>query len=257
MHRLIALGLLSTALACGSRPPQIGIRLNQLAMTKTRVGDSPQDVATLQRPYEADVLGDETPEVIAALDDGRGIEIRDRSGTGLARIPTTDYLTDFGAVPDPASGKHNLVLYLYPNATNGGTFRIVTAGQREVAAWEENPPPGRFAVAAWRTAPALFYLQNDTLIVRSAAGQPLARLEAPDGRHFQRLHVRNVSGGRTVVLASGSGYTPYHMVCVYDEDGRLLFQDVADEHAFELASRADDSTFVVVTRSSRWEYRPR
>jgi hypothetical protein len=57
-----------------------------------------------------------------------------------------------------------------------------------------------------------------------------------------------------IVLASGGGYTPYHMVCVYNPAGELVFQEVRDENAFELEADAQQPAFVVVTRSSRWRY---
>jgi hypothetical protein len=44
------------------------------------------------------------------------------------------------------------------------------------------------------------------------------------------------------------------MVCVYDAAGELVFQEVRDEHAFELEADARQPAFVVVTRTSRWRY---
>jgi hypothetical protein len=63
-----------------------------------------------------------------------------------------------------------------------------------------------------------------------------------------------IAGDRTVILASGNGYTPYHMVCVYHSTGKLVFQDIANEQAFELQARETASDFTVVTRSSEWRY---
>jgi hypothetical protein len=64
--------------------------------------------------------------------------------------------------------------------------------------------------------------------------------------------VINAGAGRLVLVASGNGYTPFHLVAVYEE-GQLVFHEIGDEHAFDLSRAANG--FVVSTRSAQWEYR--
>ena len=203
---------------------------------------------------QADVLGDDTLEVIVALPEGAGVEIRDQAGNRLTRIATDHYLTDFGAVKTSSGDKADIVLYTYPDENQGGTFLVATADRRELARWHERPAPGRLAAGNWGGRPALFYLQGDALVVRSPLGSLLARLPAPEGRTFRDLYVAELSAGRTVVVASGNGYTPYHMVCVYDAGGQRVFQEINNEHAFDVKAEDGDSTFVVYARSSAWRY---
>jgi len=249
-------------IGCGGRPARMGVLTDTVGVSKTRLGASPEDVpgrqflspTSLRRARRADVTGDERPEVMVEAGGGRGIEIRDLVGNRLSLIAATGYLTDFGAVPASEGGKQNLVLYTYPNESGGGTFTIMTADERQVARWDEDPAPARFAVGLWNDMAALFYLQGDVLVVRSPSGAPLARLTAPQGSRFETVQVGRMAGGLTIVLASGSGYTPYHMICVYDRGGELVYQEVRDEHAFALEADAEQPAFVVVTRSSRWRY---
>lgn len=248
--------------ACGSTPPRTGVLVNRIGAVKTRLGPSPIDLPG--RPYasapgflrrrQGDVQGDEAVEVLVELAGGHGIEIRDQSGSRLAQIITREYVTDFGAVQGPKSEKQHIVLYTYPNRTNTGTFTVITADQREVASWDEDPPPAAFSVGTWNGDAALFYLQRDVLVIRSPDGQPLSRLAAPDGGHFRSVFVAAIGEGRTAALASGNGYTPYHAVYVYDADGQVVFQEIDNEHAFDLQAGPDEGTFLVTTRSNQWRY---
>jgi hypothetical protein len=248
--------------ACGDRPSRVGVLVNEIGIAKTRRGEAPADVTTRQfassssllRARPADVVADDMPELLVELEDRHGIEIRDRSGARLARLTTTEYLTDFGAISASRPDKQDVILFTYPNAAHGGTFTVLTAGQHEVAKWDEYPPPGGFAVGTWARQPAVFYVQDDHLTARSAMGRPLAWLNAPEGRLFNARQSARIADDRTVILASGNGYTPYHMVCVYNATGKLVFQDIANEQAFELQARETASAFTVITRSSEWRY---
>jgi hypothetical protein len=261
MKVVLAIVCVLLAGGCGNRPTRIGILVNNIGLSKTRLGDAPADLpqrqfsaGSLQRSIQADVSGDDTPEVVVELAAGRGIEIRDQSGRRLAEITAPRYLTDFGTVPAAIDGKDALVLYMYPNERRGGTFMVITADRRELARWDEDPPPGRFAVASWSGRAALFFLQGDALVVRSPDGERVGRFDTPQGSHFRALYVGAIEGNRTVVVAAGDGYTPYHMVCVYDSGGRILFQDVAGEHAFGVEASPASSSFIVITRSAKWRY---
>jgi hypothetical protein len=169
-------------------------------------------------------------------------------------VPTADYLTDFGTVPSPIPGKHNIVLYVYPNSEGGGTFRMLDSDLEERASWSVSPAPGRFTIAAWRGTTALFYTVGDSVEVRTPTGESLARLSASDASNFQGIRVAALPEDRLVILLSGDGYTPYHSVCLYDAAGELLFQETGSEHAFDLEVEPNTSRFVVSTRSSRWQY---
>jgi hypothetical protein len=254
-------GALLAMIGCGSSPSRVGITVNQISVSKVRLGNSPADLAmrqvALSSPWarvQADVLGDAAPEVLSPLPGGRGLEIRNQAGTRLGMVETAEYLTDFSTVPSWTSDKQNFVLYTYPNTERGGTFRVLAPDQQELATWTVMPAPGRFTVAAWKGTTALFYTHGDSIEVRAPTGEGLMRLPAAEGHLFQSIRVATLSEDRLVVLLSGDGYTPYHMVCVYDLAGQLLFQEIADEHAFELEAEPNASSFVVFARSSRWEY---
>jgi hypothetical protein len=157
-------------------------------------------------------------------------------------------------VPEAGAQKQRLVLYTYPNKQKGGTFRVLDGAFEQVSMWDEFPAPGRFTIGEWGAGqPALFYLQGDAIVVRSSSGARLQELRVPEGQMFRNVFVRTLANGRVAIVLSGSGHTPYHMVCVY-EGTRLLLQDVQDEHAFDLESTDRGSGFVVTTRTSRWQY---
>lgn len=250
------------AIGCGETPARVGVLLNAVGLQKTDAGRSPTDLpsrgylpSSYVRVKHADVAGDSDEETLVELELGKGIKIEDSRGGRLGDLPTDEYLTDFGAVPASRPGKKDVVIYTYPNRDRGGTFRVVTPDRTEIARWVETIPPARFDAGIWKGQAALFYLVGNSLVVRSPRGDMLSTLSAPDGAVFQQVHIGNTRQDRTVLVASGSGYTPYHMVCVYEADGRLVFQEVGREHAFDLEVARDRFEFTVWTRSTGWRYR--
>jgi hypothetical protein len=246
--------------SCGETPSSLGVLINTINVTERRVGPAPANLATsefespdslddFRRWKAADVNGDGTAERLVELPKGGGVQVRDESGQVVRDITTYEYLTDFGGIGG------NVVLYTYPNKEGGGTFRIVTLQGTELARWRENPPPGRFDVSKWNGGDAIVYLQGDTVVVRSPAGDELRRLPAPQGSKFRSVSLEPGIRDTTIVLASGDGYTGFHMVGIYDEKGDLRYQEIAREHAFSLEADGSQPRFQVVTRSSTVEYR--
>ncbi len=265
MRTVLALLIAMGSCGCGGQPPQPGVHTRLAPYTGERVGAAPAAASgeefaegwSMRYQREGDLLGDSAPERVVELPLGTGVEIWSGTGAILGRIASPGTLTDFGILREHDRPKADLVLYVYPNHMGGGTFQVVDAAGRERARWQEMPPPSRFAIATWRGAPAVFYLQRTRIVIRSPSGARLASLAAPHGSSFSRLFVASLGDGRAAVVGSGGGYTPYHFVAVYHEDeGRLLFEEVAPEHAFGLEADPLGRSFIVSTRTSRIRYRP-
>jgi hypothetical protein len=260
MRRILFLVAAALLVACGQTPPTVGVLRNEVGLRRIDAGPSPADVAArpflapdaLVRVARGDLVGDGASETILALPNGRGVAIRDAAGHTLRQITTAEYLTHFDVVP--VSGRQGyLVLYTYPNAEDGGTFRVVTAEGVTIAQWTEKPPPGAFDSAVWNGETALFYLQGDELVIKSLQGELLGRLASPGATVFRQVYVADVVGGELVAVASGSGYTPYHMLCVYSGT-KLVYQEIEPEHAFGIEAGERGSGFTVLTRSRKWRY---
>ena len=230
--RVMTLFLSVLVASCGETPRTLGVLTNTFNVTERRVGPAPANIASAEfespdssidfrRAKTADVDSDGTAERLVELPKGGGVQIRTENGRVVRDITTDEYLTDFGAIGG------NVVLYTYPNKERGGTFRIVTLQGIELMRWHEQPPPGRFDVAEWNGVEAIVYLQGDTVVVRSAAGDELRRLSAPEGSKFRSVSLEPGVRGTTIVLASGDGYTGFHMVAIYDQKGDLRFQEIA------------------------------
>ena len=259
---VIAVALVLTG--CGRAPTPLGVMVNEAAVTKTRVdpgalvpgdGGGVPDGIGGPTMHEADVVGDEETETLVALPRGQGIEVRDRNGRRVAAIAASGYLTDFGVLPPSRPGtreKQDLVLYVYPNISGGGTFTVITPDERELASWEERSPPGRFTIGRWDGDDAIVYLRSGQLVIRARDARQLVEVAVPASDPYDVRRTIAV-GEHTVVLASGGGYTPFHMVLVIGRDGRLMFAEVDRDHAFGLRANGSD-TFVVHTRSGRWQY---
>jgi hypothetical protein len=248
---------------CGEAVNATGVVVRKLDVARERVGAAPGDLSareffdgTLQRVKLADVVGDGAEETIVELPRGQGVEIRGAAGV-IDEIVTDEYLTDFDTISIEGFPKRQLILYTYPNSTRGGTFRIVTMDGREIANWTEHPPPERLAVARWKGVETVFYIRGDELIRRSSSGSELPRLLLPSAGKFSTLQIAQAADERLIVLASGDGYTPYHMVCIYSSSEELVYQEIGSEHAFQLEADASRTDFVVFTRSTQWHFVPR
>jgi len=254
MRREISVAVLSLSLAtCGARPEKLGVLIRTLDVTKVRVAAAPAGIVTQdrwpgtnERFTRADVLGDSRPESLLITNVYQSIDIRDSSGRWLRRIDRGGSITDVGGVPG-GDGKDDILI------DERGAFTVVDAEGRPRAHWQEPHDPGRFAVAPWKGRPTVFYLLDDSVVLRSPRGELIGYLAAPQAHLFGRPYVAAV-GSRTVVVATGNGYTPYHMICVYEPDGTLAFQEMDDELAFAVAPDPAPGAFTVTTRTTVWRY---
>jgi hypothetical protein len=239
------------ATGCGRPPISSGVLVNEVSVEKTLVEPALNGASTRAR-RQADVLGDSDLETLVALPRGEGIEVLDRLGRRLSVVSAPGYVTDFAALPTSSADKQDLVLYLYPNDSGGGTFTVLTPSQKPLASWREPLPPGGFAVGRWDGRDAIIYLRSGSLVMRSPEGQELIEVAVPASDPYDVRDAITV-GPRTVVLASGGGYTPFHMVIVLEADGTLVFAEVAPDQASALESTGAGA-FTVRTRSGGWRY---
>lgn len=254
MKAALLLAMSALCVACGQRPAVIGITTNDLHLRKTRLGPSPADLAARvvdgRKDRREQLVGGPTPERLVRVSHGDTIEVRTAADERVAAVTMPFHITDFGATTS-ADGRPRLVVSMYPNARGSSTYAVFDANWHEVARWQEQPVTSRFATASWRGGPAIFYLQGNALVVRATDGRPVTRLPAPGGGVFRDVQVLSATDARLVLLASGNGYTPFHLVAVY-QAGELVFHEIDDEHAFDLSW--SETGFVVSTRSLRWEY---
>lgn len=247
---------------CGSNPPSPGVAVNRARLIKTALEATPDELGrvrtrALVREKQADVMGDDRFETITPLPGGVGIEIRSEEGGRTVRIAAPAYLTDFGAAQSSRPLKQDVIMYVYPSDDDAGTFLLVNPEDgKELARWNEDPPPGRFAVGTWLGVPALFYTQRDSIVIKTPTGILLERLRSPGAGRFRDLYVAHPHQGGLVVVGSGNGYTPYHLVAVYDSSNELVFHEIGLEHAFALDIEDTRRDFVVTTRTGRWKYGP-
>jgi hypothetical protein len=249
------------AAGCGRAPTFLGVLVNELSLTKTWVEPGEQ-TSTGRTPahdkraggttIQADVLGDAALETLVATARGEGIEVLDQRGQRASFVSAPGYLTDFSVLPAANLDKQDLVLYMYPNDAGGGTFTVLTPHGQATASWTESPAPGGFAVGRWDRRDAIVYLRSGHLVMRSREGRELLEIPVPESDAYDVRHTIAV-GAHTIVVASGDGYTPFHMVLVLEPGGRLVFAEVERDQASHLES-IGAGAFTVRTRSGGWRY---
>jgi hypothetical protein len=245
---------------CGDTVRPLAVLVNQANVTKEAVGlegrdpSAPMPVDSFVRM--ANVVGDAAVDQVSPLPQGKGLEIRDGSSGRVLRLPTTEYLTDVAVVRDPGSIVDAVVVLTSPNANGGGTYSVFALPELTPrVVWQEERVVSRLGTGVWNREPAIFYLRADAIAVRAADGRLLTEVAVPGAQAFSRVFTAPLGGDRTVILASGDGYTPFHMVAVFDGRSTLLFHEQAAEHAWRLAVAPDGKSFDVDTRTKRWRYK--
>lgn len=166
----------------------------------------------------ANLVGDDTQEIVLEERAGKGLTVYSAAGDRLFGIVPVGHLIDFDAVDADGDGRDELILYSYPNARRGGTFQVVRADGAELHRWDDRAHAD-FALVRWQGVwPRILWLADDAFVFVSLEGRQVDRLEVPYGAHFRHVHKADLKG-KTVLLASGGGYVPYHMVCVYGRGG--------------------------------------
>lgn len=203
----------------------------------------------------ADVLAAPGPEIVVPSRDQRAILFYNLSGELLrdARTASGPVTALHGVAPGP-SGGGRLILYNYPTAPGRGSFQVVDGQGRVENAWEDEVI-GDFAVIASGQGPQILYLAGDSLVFKDVAGQEIRRLPTPHAGYFRSLQWAPLGPEVSVLVATGSGYRPYHMIAVHVGE-RLVFQEFGEGRAYALFIPSGETTAFQVGIGERiWQYR--
>jgi hypothetical protein len=178
-----------------------------------------------------DLLPDPGEEILAQAEDGHGLRLYDRSGALRQRISTSHYLTAFRALSSTAEEHARIVLYTYPTEDRKGRFQVVEPDGQVISEWQDQAI-GDFNLGEARR-PGVRFLFEDTLMTKDLTGNLVSELPVPHGSYFREVHTARWGADLQVLLASGSGYRPYSMVCVY-RGSDLVFQEVREGRSYAL-----------------------
>ena len=221
---------------------EVGVKTNGASIEKSSLSNLPEgdwQRLDFQDPVanglRADVLGDAAPEDLRfeVHRDGlvgakTSLLIRDSQGTLSNTIHPAGYLTFFQTANADEDPQNEIVMYSYPSPA-GQSMEVVNGDGSVLYRWETRTE-GRFDVIAWEGAPCILTPERDSFAITALDGHPIDRLQAPFAHRFSRIVGRRLAGGMLVVLVSGSGYTNYHMVCVFDAYSKLVYQEVGAGH---------------------------
>jgi len=262
MKKVILPCLLMLSLAFGclgrQRAPlfikQVGIKVNKWGFVQERLSSLPKDSWILHQfgysygeLVKADVIGDAAPEVMRVVVNRKGLigartslEIFDGDGQLLNTIQPIGYLSFLLAANLDEDPKQELILFNYPSPTSPSrqTIQIVEPNGKVINSWDCDFQ-GSFDVIDWVGSPHLLSIEKDAFGVLTVEGNQVARLLAPQAHYFRKIRGKQLSNGSLVILVSGSGYRPFAMVCVFNAQQELVFQDVISGHANGLLTAPD------------------
>lgn len=198
----------------------------------------------------ADLTGDGRDEIVVETADGKGIAAYERSGRRLWAVDASGYVTALEALGVSEGDNVELVLHIYPGrqGRESGTYLVVTRDGRVKHEWSGSPI-GDLEATPWRSEASSFLtLDDDAIAISSSSGERIQAVPVPDAGRFRELRAVELLSGDRVVLATGGGYWPYHLVAVFTADGDLIYHEVGEERAYGLAAPrwAEGRFFVAV-----------
>ena len=184
-------------------------------------------------------------KVAVERSDGKSVGIFGLSGHRAEVLSFPLYVADLGVVDPRADGVADLLVYLYPNRDGGGTFQVRGGGWR-AEPWDV-PAFSSFSVLPAETSrPRVLYPVRDGFAIADYGSPPQEILGCPDAHRFAYTHAA-FAGDFLMVLVSGGGYLSAHMLCLFDGEGRLVYREVGEGHAYDLlpVSEGDAAAFLV------------
>lgn len=258
--------LLTSCLGTQKIPATIretGIKINQHSITKERLNSLPdglwaqQDMGHFEEKISADVLGNHEPEILVPVTRRKGLlgttselQIYDLKENLLKTLPAAGYLSFFQAVNLDDEPKKELVFYNYPSPL-GKDIEIFKASGLPLQSWP-SPFKGFFDIIDWEGAPHLISLVEDAFVVFNLEGVEIARLKVTNAHYFRHIRAKFLANGDLVVLISGSGYRPYHMICVFSSNLELIYQEIGTGHAQGLLTASDKPNEFLVWQDRKY-----
>lgn len=202
----------------------------------------------------ADVSGGPEAEVVVLPAGAKHLEIYDGEGRLLREVWSPFYLTAIGATNADGDQNEELIASAYPNEEGKGTFYVLDGeGGRAIREWEYDSVSG-FAVVGGEGRPLIVTEADGSFRVLSLEGDELGRYQVPYSEHFTDVLASPWRGG-WVLVGSGSGYRPYHMIAVLNAGGRLVYQEFGEGWSRALAvPDPSGSEFFLARGSELWKY---
>lgn len=213
----------------------------------------PVDFKYAQRLQIADVTADDAGEVVVAPSGAKHIEIYDARGELLRSPRSPFYVTSVETFDFDENGKEEIVVSVYPDSSGKSTFYFLDGSGELLREWGYEIVSD-FDVSRTDEGPVLVTEQDGSYRILSPEGHELERLRAPLAEYFADLVARPWRGG-WVIVASGSGYRPYHMVSVFDASGELVYQETEEGWSRDLEiPDAQGTEFFVAVGSHLYRY---
>ena len=205
-----------------------------------------------KRPVVGNVAG--SPDAEIMLPGADGMQIVTLSGTRVARLKSPWYASDHVTVQaddDPALEIGFVRTHLDRPSID---VSIVNADGSAVADWADSDGTWLSSVPALGDG-ILWGLTRQGFGAWTARGQRQAEYPA-EASHYLR-YVRGARSGEFVALvASGDGYRNASMLCIYDRDRKLVFEEVFDTRAYAVFGDAGATAFYLGVGQQVYRYEP-
>ncbi len=153
-------------------------------------------------------------------------------------------LYEFSTIRPHGAAKDAIAFWMYRDRKKGTVVQVRYVDGKVVGQWTENPS-NRFSVLSFPgEAPGLWSAVDDAIVRRTVTGEVAETHGAPGVGGYRYLYGASLPDRRRLFLASGGGDKWGSMICVFDRDGRLEYQQTLAGRSWALLSLPDAWTTI-------------
>ena len=210
----------------------------------------------LQPFLAADITGDGQAEICVPAYHRKGLvglgstlQVFDSQGRKQHARPLAHNISAFRALNVDDDPAQELIFYFYPTTHQKGAFQIEKANGTVLQRWETDPV-GDFCIINWNNQPHILSNPDANFRVYNLEGKVVATLAAQHASYFREVRAVRFGGNRYAVLATGDGYRPHYMLCVYNNKGALLYQRFGEGNELCIASLGVDEPSILLAEKT-------
>lgn len=192
-------------------------------------------------PLFADVTGNSDIDVLVPQD--RGIRVLSLEGRPLTSVANPRYTSIKTIVQADEDAPYEMAFVGTSLREGPIDVRIVNTDGSLISEWSDNEG-GWLSFVPQVDDTKLWGITSEGFTAWNAYGERVETFPAP-GADYLRVVTGTRFKGHTVLIGSGGGYTSVSLLCVFDEQNRLVYQEVFPSRTYAVFAEPDDADFYV------------
>jgi hypothetical protein len=192
-------------------------------------------------PVFADVTGSSDVELLVPHD--RGIRVLSVEGNPLAAVASPRYMNIKTVVQADADAQYEIALVDASLREGPIDVMILNADGSVISEWSDDDG-GWLSFVPDADDTALWGITSEGFTAWNAQGKRVTTFPAP-GADYLRFVIGTKFKGHTALIGSGGGYSNMSLLCVFDDERRLVYQEVFPSRTYAISADPNGSDFLV------------